>query len=553
MNLLSRLVLLTLLVCAAFGAFYWVLLDDGRTEVEGLMRDLAAERATRLETATRLQGAGLESLVSSYAWWDDMVGYMNKPDEKWAADNIDNIVGIPNGGDAVWVLDAELRLLHTIDEHYQRLPVPFSSPEVLRRAIADRYTFRYFTLVDGTLWEIFGAAIQDAKFWRHQTPVRGYLLLGRRWDERWIAQLATLAGARITIHPADARLPHAGLLHDFRRVLHGPDGKPLVQLDARFNFELLENTRSAFFRRLIYLSLASGLAIAVLVGVVAFLVLHPLGKITRSLESRVPTHLSGLLTSRTEFGEIARLIAGQLRWGRMLEEEMRRQLERAQPDRARRDAEANESLRLRLASNIHDGPIQSIYAAGLQLAAVQAAAEQGRAPRSEQISAINAMLQQASSDLRNLILELEPEELRERDLEIALQRLEKHMAQFARCRFELSVAEGALDGISREAQTQLYFICRELVSNALRHARPTEAALRFASASGFLRLEWNNDGVRPGSAAAGSGNGLRNIARRVQDLGGWVESGPQPGARWRVVAELPLTSLTGPGAPGAIV
>ncbi len=543
MNLLSRLALVTLLVCAAFGALYWIVLEQGRDEIHGLMRDLSAERTARFEAATRIQGAGLESLVSSYAWWDEMVKFMDKPDEQWAAGNVDNIVGIPNGGDAVWVLDVNLALLHTIDKDFRRPAAPFANAEVLRKGIGDRYTFRYFTLVDGALWEIFGAAIQDAKFWRHQTPVRGYLLVGRRWDEPWLAQLNTILGARITLHPIQAKLSRAGLVHDFRQTLTDLDGQPLAQLDARFNFELIEAARQAFIRRVVYVSIGAVLAVAIVVGVVAFLVLRPLGQITRSLESRVPTHLAGLLNSRTEFGEIARLVAGQLRWGRMLEEEMRRQLERAHPDSAKRDAEANEALRLRLAGNIHDGPIQSIYAAGLQLAAVQTGAEQGLAPRPEQITAINGMLQQASSDLRNLILDLEPEELRERDLDAALSRLERHMRQFARCQFTLAVPEGALDGLSRDAQTHLYFICRELASNALRHARPTQAALRFALAHGFLRLEWSNNGVRTDRSAAGNGNGLANIERRVSELGGTLRYGPVPPDGWRVQAELPFASL----------
>lgn len=551
MNLLSRLALLTLLVCAGVAVLYWIVLDQGRDEINGLLRDLSTERAARIDTARTIQGAGLESLVSSYAWWDDMVKFMDKPDEQWAANNVDNIVGIPNGGDAVWVLDPNFALLHTIDKDYRRPGVPFPSVAALRQAIGDRYTFRYFTLVDGALWEIFGAAIQDAKFWRHQTPVRGYLLLGRRWDEPWLAQLGTIVGARITLHPADAVLPRAGLIHDFRRTLEGLDGRPLVQLDARFNFDLIESARQAFIRRVIYVSLGALLAVALVVGVVAFLVLRPLGQITRSLESRVPTHLASLLNSRTEFGAIARLVAGQLRWGRMLEEEMRRQLERTQPDSARRDAEANEALRIRLAGNIHDGPIQSIYAAGLQLAAVQTAAEQQIAPRPEQIAAINAMLQQASSDLRNLILDLEPEELRAHDLETALGRLERHMRQFARCQFELVIPEGALDGLSRDAQTQLYFICRELASNALRHARPSEAALRFSLARDFLQLEWTNNGVRADAQGAGNGNGLANIQRRVTELGGTMHFGAWQRDGWRVHAELPYTSLVhgGPVSP----
>jgi signal transduction histidine kinase len=553
MNLLSRLALVTLLVCAGFGALYWVVLELGRGEIEHVMQDLGQERAARLDIATQLQGAGLESLVSSYAWWDDMVRFMDKPDEKWAGDNIDNIVGIPNGGDAVWVLDANLQLVHTIDKDYRRLPVPFASPAALRRAMGERYTFRYYALVDGALWEIFGAAIQDANFWRHQTPVRGYLLLGRRWDESWITQLNTLVGARVTLHPGNVELPRPAPLHEFRRTLRGPEGEALMQLELRFNFDLLENSRQTFIRYVVYVCAGAFAAIALIVAVFAFLVLRPLGQITRSLESRVPAHLSELLNSRTEFGDIARLIAGQLRWGRMLEEEMRRQLERANPALAQRDAEANEALRLRLASNIHDGPIQSIYAAGLQLAAVQTAAEQGLAPRPEQIAGINAMLQQASSDLRNLILDLEPEELRERDLETALARIERHLEQFAHCHFELRIADGALDGLSRDAQTQLYFICRELASNALRHARPKAASLHFSTARGYLLLEWQNDGVGARSPGAGSGSGLRNIERRLAELGGSLHYGPLPDHRWRVEAEVPYSSLTAGGTVAGLV
>jgi signal transduction histidine kinase len=551
MNLLSRLALVTVLLCAGLGAVYWILIDRGRDEIQDVLRDLSVERTARFDSATQLQGAGLESLVSSYAWWDEMVKFMDRPDEQWATSNIDNIVGVPNGGDAVWVLDTDLRLLHTIDKDYRKLPVPFASPADLRRAIGDRYTFRYFAYVDGALWEIFGAAIQDAKFWRHQTPVRGHLLLGKRWDDAWLRQLGIILGARVTVHPPDAELPSTGPLHESRRLLKGADGRPLALLDLSFNFELLETVREALIRRAVYLVTGAVITIALLVGVVAYLVLRPLGQITRSLESRVPAHLTGLLNSRTEFGEIARLVAGQLRWGRMLEEEMRRQLERSHPDSRRRDAEANEALRLRLAGNIHDGPIQSIYAAGLQLAAIQTVVEQGLTPRSEQISAINGMLQQASSDLRNLILELEPEELRERDLETALQQIERHLAQFARCQFDLSIAEGSLDGLSRDAQTQLYYVCRELASNALRHARPATASLHFTLKPGFLHLDWRNDGVTPRPENAGQGNGLRNIERRVSDLGGTVRFDSAADS-WALHAEIPYASLTASSGSGIV-
>lgn len=540
MNLLARFTALFAVLLSALGAVFWLSHRNASDAAEAALRESRRERQQRLEASISLQGRGLESMVSSYAWWNDMVKFMEKPDPAWASKTVDNIVGIPSGGDAVWVVDPSFQLVHCIDSNFARPALPFAQPEQMRQFTTSRFTFTYFTLIDGKLWQIFGAAIQSADFWRHETPVRGYLLLGKQWDDAWLAQLGAIAGARISLDPVGSPLPR-----DLQRTtLRGLDSQPVIELDSQFSFQVVQDALRDFYYQLGLIAAATLVAFAAIGLVLGFIVLRPLSRITRSLESRTPTPLGPLVRSRTEFGEIARLVAGQLRWGRMLEDEMKRQIESADPARIRRDAESNEALRVRLSSDIHDGPIQSIYAAGLQLAAIQAAAEQGAVPRPEQIGSINGMLQQASSDLRNLILDLEPDELRERDLETALTRLERHMTQAGRCQFELKIADSALDGLTRAAQTELYFICRELASNTLRHARPNTASLSLALADGFLRLEWHNNGVSPQTALARPGNGLRNIERRVADLGGTAQLGPDGGEGWRAVCEIPLTSLT---------
>lgn len=541
MNLLVRFSILFCVLTIGVGSVFWLSYSNSTQAAAVAMREVTRERQQRLQSAIVLRGRGLESLVSSYAWWNEMVKFMEKPDPAWASKTVDNMVGSPAGGEAIWIVDPEFKLVHAINDAFARPSLPFASPDEMRTVTKTRYTFSYFTLIDGRLWQIFGAAIQSADAWRHETPVHGYLLLGKQWDDRWISQLDTIASARITLNPVGYAAP----ANSARISLKGLDGRALVELDAQFVLNPEEDSRREF---LFQLGLASGatiIAFGCIALVLALTVLRPLSQITRSLESRLPTPLAKLVNSRTEFGEIARLVAGQLRWGRMLEDEMHRQLERSNPESARREVVSNETLRLRLSGDIHDGPIQSIYAAGLQLAAVQAAAEQGVAPRPEQIAAINGMLQQASSDLRNLILDLEPEELREHDLETALQRLERRMQQGGRCRFELEIADNALDGLTRAAQTELYFICRELASNSLRHSHADVASLRFSLSGGFLRLVWHNNGVTPRTdALTTGGHGTRNVERRVAALGGTSQNGPDGADSWRATCEIPLTSLT---------
>lgn len=543
MNLLSRLVLLIGLFFSVIGGGLWLSTYSARTAIDELATEWQADKSGYFENAVKLQGVALESLVKSYAWWPQMVRYVEAPTKEWAANNLDYIVGRLNGADALWVLNPDMVLIHSINESYGQPPLPFTEPGALKQ-LSGNNTFRFFTNIRGQLWEIYGALILDSA---PDPTAHGYLLLGKHWDENWLARLEALAGARLSVQfgaPAGAPpLAAAGsVLPSYRHWLAGPDGRTLATVTGQFELRAATETANTIERQLL---LAGVCLLAALCAVTAFLAIHvlrPMGKIARCLETRNPIVIADLLGEKTEFGEIARLLANQLRQGRMLQEEIRRHLATPSADDQRREAETNESLRLRLASNLHDGPMQAIYAAGLQVDSLLA----GKNPVAvAQLASVNSILNQAAADLRNIVLDLEPEELRDQDLESALHRLEKHMHQIGRCAFTLEIAEGCLDGLSREAQLHLYYIARELVSNALRHARPAQASLRYRNLAGFLRLDWMNDGVS-GLTPFREGTGLRNIGHRVQEFGGTWRHRREPSGIWTVMVELPYTSLTNP-------
>lgn len=86
-----------------------------------------------------------------------------------------------------------------------------------------------------------------------------------------------------------------------------------------------------------------------------------------------------------------------------------------------------------------------------------------------------------------------------------------------------------------------YRIVQEALTNVVRHASATHAAVRVGIGGETVDVEVIDDGTGSAEgAAAGTGNGLRGMRERAAAIGGSVESGGLPGGGWRVHATLPL-------------
>jgi signal transduction histidine kinase len=86
--------------------------------------------------------------------------------------------------------------------------------------------------------------------------------------------------------------------------------------------------------------------------------------------------------------------------------------------------------------------------------------------------------------------------------------------------------------ISPEARHNIFLAAKESVTNIVKHAQASEACIRLRPGTGSFTLEIEDNGRGPSglsSAAAQSRNGLRNMRKRMEDIGGKFEIGP--GAR----------------------
>ncbi|MDQ2769449.1 MAG: histidine kinase, partial [Bacteroidota bacterium] len=96
--------------------------------------------------------------------------------------------------------------------------------------------------------------------------------------------------------------------------------------------------------------------------------------------------------------------------------------------------------------------------------------------------------------------------------------------------------------LSPAVRQHLYLICKEAVTNALRHAQgATALTVTLHHAHPTLELHVHNDGT-PGLEAPASrtGQGTRNMRKRAKLLRAQLHAGPQATGGWKVALRVPL-------------
>ena len=111
-----------------------------------------------------------------------------------------------------------------------------------------------------------------------------------------------------------------------------------------------------------------------------------------------------------------------------------------------------------------------------------------------------------------------------------------------RCRFQIQEDLPALP-LPPEMRHHLFLTVKEALNNTLKHARATEIVLGAATAGRQVELFIHDNGAGfDAAAAAGSErNGLKNMRRRIETLGGrlMVETKPGAGTTIRLTVSYP--------------
>jgi signal transduction histidine kinase len=199
--------------------------------------------------------------------------------------------------------------------------------------------------------------------------------------------------------------------------------------------------------------------------------------------------------------------------------------------RARIVAAADESRR-RIERDLHDGAQQRLVHAVIVLKLARQALSNGERNADQLVAEALQHAEQANSELRELAHGILPAALARGGLRAGVDALVSRVSLPVNVDV---IAERLPAGVEATA----YFVISEALTNVVKHARASAAAVKAEVEDGQLRVEVSDDGV--GGALGSHGTGLEGLEDRVTALGGRLALEGPPDGGTRLCALLPLT------------
>jgi signal transduction histidine kinase len=213
--------------------------------------------------------------------------------------------------------------------------------------------------------------------------------------------------------------------------------------------------------------------------------------------------------------------------------------ERVSRDALRRVVDAQELERARLARELHDETGQALTSILLGLKHLDDVIETDDARVAT--ASLRELVVTTLQDVRRLAVELRPSALDDFGLVPAIERLAGTLAEQSELVVDLEARLGE-QRLPAEAETALYRIVQEALTNVVKHASARRVSITLVRKEGFAVVVVEDDGrgFDPRTTRTGS-LGFVGMRERVELVGGRLTVESAPGAGTTIAAEVPVT------------
>ena len=206
-----------------------------------------------------------------------------------------------------------------------------------------------------------------------------------------------------------------------------------------------------------------------------------------------------------------------------------------------------ERVRTRLATDLHDDIGSSLS----QIAILSEVVRQkvGRTAANEPLNMIADTSREMVDSMSDIVWAINPQKDHLSDIVQRMRRFAEDMLDAQDIAYRFYFDDKTPDiALGADVRREVYLIFKECVNNLAKHARATEAKISVRAENGYLKIEIADDGrgFDPAAQTDGyGGNGLPNMKKRAEQLGGKFEIQSAANAGTTVRLQIPFRQTFG--------
>lgn len=330
---IKLLAFLAILICF-FCSIAFLMVRSAEEHVLSVQHELEAREGVVIDNIMELQRSKMHSFAWDYSWWQDLIDWIDDPNEEWLEDQFDQVLyTFDVGFFAVYdASGARLSSVYDRDLNDAGVELPDQlSVEVLERPQSVLYEASFERRPEGLL-ELYYAPVLPQEDVERSGRHYGYLVVGRFWDDAYLETLESVTGAEMTLlaEPAvnvssnddewTGTIQLERLLYDYKGELQGA---LMLTKFLPVSKRIVDEQGKAFG----FLLTATMVAVLSVVLFVLFVVTRPLHYLSAAMESGNVKELSRYGNRHSEFKHLAELIVQNYEQQERLELEIARRRE----------------------------------------------------------------------------------------------------------------------------------------------------------------------------------------------------------------------------------
>ena len=306
MKLRSFAVVFIVLLFLLGGIMQVFLWNKERSVSEEAARVGTKEKLEAFKDVIALKSEFYRKFAYDYSYWDELVNFLYTKNKKWASENLDS--GLEDfNATAMFVLDTEKNIVYRISKE-GALKNPFEFIDKTKIETTNPLFTHFYKKTPVGIVEFFGAPIQKSADTKRETTPYGYLLIAKKWDEKYLKTIGDLGQLHLRLEePNDTNhTDEYGIYTDI--ILKDEHGKHISSLCVENENPVSKTINEYATRSLILNTIVALIFVFILILFTTTNISIPLSDISDALRGKNPKPIKKYLTKKNEYGEISSLI-----------------------------------------------------------------------------------------------------------------------------------------------------------------------------------------------------------------------------------------------------